>query len=195
MKTVKTGLWTGSVLLVFLLLGLASCNKEEQGVTPPAEGNEFLTTVILRLTNPGNAADTANKTAVWRKLDPTSVNPPDTSHALLVLKPNTTYHCSLSMLDETKTPAQSISDVVRQRANYHLFFFFASQGLELTVNRTDHDTNNPPLELGLESDFVTGAAGTGRLNVVLRHQPNVKDGTFAPGSTDTDVNFTIDIQN
>jgi hypothetical protein len=38
------------------------------------------------------------------------------------------------------------------------------------------------------------AASTGYLQVVLRHQPNVKDGTFAPGSTDFDAGFKVTIQ-
>ena len=195
MKKMNTNLRAIIFALGMLTLGLASCNKEEQAVTPPAEGNEFLTTVILQLSNPANAADTVGKHAVWRKLDPTSIDPPDTTQALLTLKPNSSYHCSLTLLDETKTPPTSISDIVRQRANYHLFFYFASAGLNLTVNRTDYDTNTPPLELGLETDFITGNASNGRLNVVLRHQPNVKDGSYAPGSTDLDVNFSIHIQN
>ncbi|MGH2566307.1 MAG: hypothetical protein ACRDE5_17440, partial [Ginsengibacter sp.] len=63
----------------------------------------------------------------------------------------------------------------------------------LTVTRTDLDTNTPPLPIGLQDDFVTGAAGTGTLNVQLRHQPNAKNGTCAPGSSDADVDFTINI--
>jgi hypothetical protein len=62
------------------------------------------------------------------------------------------------------------------------------------VTTTDTDTNNPPLPIGFKTSFKTGAASTGYLRVVLRHQPNVKDGTFAPGSTDLDAGFTVSIQ-
>jgi hypothetical protein len=66
--------------------------------------------------------------------------------------------------------------------------------LNLTVSRTDLDTNNPPLQIGLTDQFVTGAASSGILRVVLRHQPNAKNGTYDPGSTDFDVTYAVSIQ-
>jgi hypothetical protein len=49
------------------------------------------------------------------------------------------------------------------------------------------------LQIGLTDNFVTGAASNGWLRVVLRHQPNVKNGTYDPGSTDFDVNYKVNI--
>jgi len=66
--------------------------------------------------------------------------------------------------------------------------------LNLTVTRTDHDNNNPPLQIGLQDEFVTGTASTGILRVVLRHQPNAKNGTYPPGSSDLDITYAIKIQ-
>jgi hypothetical protein len=68
-----------------------------------------------------------------------------------------------------------------------------SAALNLTVNRTDVDDNTPPLQIGLQDNFVTGAASTGTLRTVLRHQPNAKNGTYPPGSTDLDVTYAITI--
>lgn len=65
--------------------------------------------------------------------------------------------------------------------------------LNLTVTRTDMDDNNPPLQIGLQDQLVTGAASTGILRVVLRHQPNAKNGTYPPGSTDFDVTYAVTI--
>jgi hypothetical protein len=65
--------------------------------------------------------------------------------------------------------------------------------LNLTVTRTDMDNNNPPLQIGLQDQFVTGAASTGTLRFVLRHQPNAKNGTYAPGSTDFDFTLAVSI--
>ncbi len=69
----------------------------------------------------------------------------------------------------------------------------AATALNLVVNRTDMDNNNPPLQIGLQDNFVTGAASSGILRVVLRHQPNAKNGTYDPGSTDLDVTYAITI--
>jgi len=214
----------GNHLLIWffslLLLGIGGCNKSESTVTPAPPSNEFLTTVSLKLQNTSNATDTL--TAIWRQLDPTGAAPPDTSKAILNLKANATYSAQVIILDETQTPPAVVSDEIKDRENYHLFFFQptpisasnliisntstnipVSDGtvtsatgpyLNLVVTRTDLDTNNPPLQIGLTDNFVTGAASAGWLRVVLRHQPNVKNGTFDPGSSDLDVNYKVNIQ-
>jgi hypothetical protein len=65
--------------------------------------------------------------------------------------------------------------------------------LNLVVNRTDLDDNTPPMQIGLQDNFVTGAASSGTLRTVLRHQPNAKNGTYPPGSTDLDVTYAVTI--
>ena len=92
---------------------------------------------------------------------------------VLNLKANSTYHVSVLFLDETKHPAGNVTDDIYDRRNYHLICFEVT-GANLTATRTDLDTNNPPLPIGLQDDFTTGAAGIGTLNVQLRHQPNAK---------------------
>lgn len=176
------------------VLSISSCNKEEKIVTPAPPGNEFLTTVIVTCTNDANSGDVV--TGTWRDLTPDDLNPPDTSMAILNLKKNSTYHVTIKLLDETTTPAGVISDDILARGNYHLFCFNVSSSLggNLTVTKTDHDTNNPPLPIGLQDDFTTLTASNGVLNILLRHQPNVKDGSCDPGSTDLDVNFQVNIQ-
>lgn len=66
--------------------------------------------------------------------------------------------------------------------------------LNLTVTRLDMDNNTPPLQVGLQDQFVTGPASNGTLRVVLRHQPNAKNGTYDPGSTDLDITLAITIK-
>jgi len=206
-------------LIAASLLFMTGCNKKESTVTPAPPSNEFLTTVELKLTNTANASDTI--LAVWRQLDPTGTASPDTSKALLNLKANATYSARVILLDETQSPAANVSDEIKDRINYHLFFFQptpispsnliisntstdipVSDGtvvsatgpyLNLVVSRTDLDNNTPPLQVGLADNFVTGAASDGWLRVVLRHQPNVKNGTYDPGSADLDVNFKVTI--
>ncbi|HWB62036.1 MAG TPA: hypothetical protein VG603_00895, partial [Chitinophagales bacterium] len=167
------------------------CNKPE-AISPPPPGNEFLTTTELVAVD--KADTTVRDTAVWTKLDPNSPDPPDTSRAFLNLKPGHTYDVQIILLDETQNPVVVVSDEIKERQNYHLFCFDISGGLNLTVNRTDLDTNNPPLPVGLTDNFITGSASNGSLEVILRHQPNSKNGTCDPGSTDLDVTFQINIQ-
>jgi hypothetical protein len=137
----------------------------------------------------------------------------------LNLKANAKYNVKVVMLDTTQTPTFDVSAEIKERANYHLFFFqptpVSSQNLvfgttsasipgtepsatgpylNLTVSRTDQDTNNPPLQVGLTDLLTTGDASSGKLRVILRHQPNAKNGTFDPGSSDLDVNFIVNIK-
>lgn len=186
----------GSLASLFLLFSLfiSGCKKEEQVVSPPLPGNEFLTTVKLELVN-----TVTNDTVIgiWRDLTPEDTNPADTSLALLNLKENSTYKATIFLLDETKNPAEDITTEIKERGNYHQLFYFPSSnlGANLVVNVTDTDTNSPPLPLGITTNFITNAAAVGKVNVILKHQPNVKNGTFAPGSTDIDVNFQVNISN
>jgi hypothetical protein len=178
-------------VLIALSVLLHSCTKDETAVAPPVPGNEFLTTVGLKVTNASNAADV--QYAYWT--DTTLIaNPADSINTpVLNLKAATKYNVEVLFQDRTQTPVGDVTAEIRERENYHLICFTVSPTLNLTVIRTDKDTNVPALEVGLTDEFTTGAAGTGELNVQLRHQPNVKNGSCEPGSTDADVNFTIHV--
>ena len=172
--------------IVALLIVWSSCNKKVQS---PAVNiaNEPLTTVEILATNTVDATDTPS--ARWVQLDLTGAIPPDTSHANLTLRKNASYNVQIKVLDTLYDTTPTIIE----RENYHLFCFDIGAGLNLTVTRTDHDNNNPPLPIGLTDLIVTTTASSGSLVVTLRHQPNVKDGTCAPGSTDIEGDFTVKI--
>jgi hypothetical protein len=176
---------------VFALLFYA-CSKKEKTVSPPVPSNEFLTTVRVTATNTSDATDVQ----VASVTDTTLIaNPPDSiNHPMLNLKANSTYTMTVQFLDETTKPAGQVTDDIYDRRNYHLICFDISGGANLTVVRTDLDTNNPPLQIGLQDKLTTGAASTGTMNLQLRHQPNAKNGTCDPGSSDADVDYNIVIK-
>jgi hypothetical protein len=217
----KARFFAGAAILA--TLGLASCNKDEEVVAPSVE-NEAITTMTLTVTNAALATDTQTATweqLLDAQGNPVSTGP-NVSQARLTLKPNATYNVTVGLLDKTQTPTFDVGAEIKERANIHSFFFqplpttqpliipaptgadtyplpiptplTTGSPLNLTVNRTDTDTNTTPLPLGLTDTFVTGAASNGYLQVVLRHQPNSKNGTYAPGSTDFDAGFTVKIQ-
>ncbi len=204
-----------------VLAALAGCSKNEE-VVAPSVANEAITT--LTLTNAATPSDvqTATWEQLLDAQGNPVASGPNYSMANLSLKANTTYTCQVGFLDKTQTPTFNVGAEIKQRANIHSLFFQplptsqplvipAPTGadsnplpiptptptgapLNLTVTPTDTDNNKTPLAVGLTDSFVTGAASTGYLRVVLRHQPNVKDGTFAPGSTDFDAGFKVTIQ-
>ena len=189
MKNIKS-------LIVISSLSLMGfhCKKDEQVVTPPVPGNEFMTTVKLRLENTTNPNDTI--WATWRDLTPEDTNAPDTSLAVINVKKNNSYKLAVYLLDETKSPSEDITPDIKERANYHRFFLLPTSSISnyVVVTPTDYDSNSPSLQLGLENVVtISDNIATGRLQGILKHQPNTKNGTLAPGSTDIDVFFEFNI--
>ncbi len=177
----------GTVTLLAVLF--SSCNNKEEAGVPAPIGNEFLTTTILKLQNINIPTDTASISYQVIGDNPVQISP-DT----LILKKNSKYNCTVVILDVTKIPVDTVSIVIKARANYHLFVFRPSTSLALMDSITDQDTNIPPLPVGLLSTMTTGNASIGTLEVILRHQPNVKNGTYPPGSTDLDAFYPVKIQ-
>lgn len=176
------------LLTSIVLLFLASCKKEEKSVSVPEPDNEFLTTVKLVAVNTADPTDTP--TAKWVSIPGSQI---DLSHTAIRLKKQATYNVQVMFLDESKSPATDITPEIKDRGNYHLICFNVASGLPLTVTATDYDTNTPALHIGLSDQFTTAGTGDGALEVVLHHQPNVKNGDCAPGSTDADVNFSVTV--
>lgn len=174
------------ISLFCVLLLVAGCNKAEQNVTP-SNDNEAITTATLTLIN--KATPTESVTATVENLNTTA----DFSKATLNLKANTTYTGAITLLDKTKTPTLDATQEIRDKTNEHLFVYTPTPTNLLTITLTDKDTNPAPgpYPVGLSFELKTSAAGTGKLNVVLRHQPGVKNGTPTPGSSDLDTDFTV----
>lgn len=180
-----------SAMLIVCAALFNGCKKDEEAVAPPVPGNEFLTTVELVAVNTADPTD--SMVASWT--DTTLVPHPaaDINTPVLNLKANASYRVSVLFLDETQSPAGDVTAEIKERQNYHLICF-TPLNANVTVKRTDLDTNVPALEVGLQDLFTTGAASTGQLNVQLRHQPNAKNGSCDPGSTDADVTYTVNIK-
>jgi hypothetical protein len=209
------------LLLAATALVSSACKRKQEETVAPVIPNEALTTVVVVLKNTDPAFPSDRDTATWEQLlNPDgSPKPVDVSKANITLKANSVYSAQLYIYDKTQNPIFVVSDEIKVRQNYHSFFYqplptnqpliipFAAGDvypapiptpvtgnvLNLSVNVTDYDTNTPPLKLGLESTFTTGAASNGWLRIVLRHQPNSKNGTYAPGSTDLDVGYVVTI--
>ncbi|GAB3974378.1 hypothetical protein GCM10028806_29950 [Spirosoma terrae] len=189
MQLLKKALW----MIVPVMLVASSCKKDEQNVDP-TDDNEAITTATLTLTN--KAVPTDIVTATIENLN-TNAN---FTNATLNLKANTTYSGVVTLLDKTKTPALDATEEIKEKANEHLFVYTytaaTSDPSSLTVTITDKDSNPAPgpYPIGLTTEMKTGAAGSGKLKVVLRHQPNSKNGTATPGSSDLDTDFPVVIK-
>lgn len=179
----------GKILVFLAALSLTGCKKDD---TSEPEENELITTVTLNFTEAGT---TNVRSVTWKDADGDGGAAPTIGK--LSLAPNKTYNLTVQVLDESKTPIADITEEIEDEAEEHLFVYTPTPANLLTVAITDNDSRNFPV--GLTGTATTGAAGTGKLQVVLRHQPPVggnpvKNGTVGPGSTDFDGTFDVEIK-
>jgi len=174
--------------MLFLAAGLlSSCDKNDDEQEPENE-SELITTVMLTMQEEG----TANVvTATFRDTDGDGGNAP-TKFDEIVLKPNKVYNTTITLMDESKSPAENITEEIEEESDDHQFFFTPTTGLNVTVAYQDKDANNLPI--GLETKVTTGTASTGKLKVTLKHQPGIKNNNIAAGETDIELDFTTNVQ-
>jgi hypothetical protein len=179
------------LLLIFISTVISCKKKDDPKPSDPQNNNEeeLITTLKLILTEDG----TSNvSTFQFADLDGSGGNAPTVDN--IVLEAGKTYHGKIILLDQTKSPADSISNEVEEEADEHQFFFEVTTA-NLTISYTDFDSHGVPL--GLFPDVVTGAASSGTLKVTLKHQPELKPtsgmGDSTKGETDVEVTFNVTI--
>ncbi|MGF1923526.1 MAG: hypothetical protein ACQUHE_05060 [Bacteroidia bacterium] len=179
----------GLIAAAAIVMSISACKKDKE--VPEPEENELITKVSLKFTNTANATDIA--TVTWA--DPDGDGGVAPTIGTLNLKANTNYTFEVSeVLNETATdPAErNILSEINEEADEHLWVYTPAAGLNLTLVRTDRDKNNFPI--GIKGTATAGAISAGSLVVVLRHQPDVKNGTDTPGSTDFSAAIPVSIK-
>ncbi|MFC0185169.1 hypothetical protein SAMN04515674_112103 [Pseudarcicella hirudinis] len=183
MKLLQKSIWTAALLGLMM----TSCSKKDD--PQPVDDNELITAVKLSFTEGGVTksfnARSSKKNDVFDIFDTIS------------LQPNKTYSYSIEILDESKTPVDDITAGIKEEKDMHLFVFKPNPASLIAFTDLDKDSRNLPV--GLTATVKTGAAGTGKLQVILRHQPPVngkpvKDGTETPGSTDMDITLNVEVK-
>jgi hypothetical protein len=166
------------LMALFVAATLVGCKKDDG----PDDEGELITTVLLTFTPAGGGA---SSTFAWRDID-LSGNP---EIQPISLSAGTVYTLSVEILDETKNPAEDITEEIEEEDDEHQIFYFSNPGSLLTLTYQDEDAAGLPV--GLSMRAVAGPAGSGTLRAVLKHAPGIKDGQFATGSTDFDVTFPV----
>ena len=176
-----------------LSLVVVSCKKDEvkpADPTPPNE-NELITTLELKFSGKGVIGNDTTFVVTFNDPDGDGGNAPTQFETIHLLK-NSTYKVEITLLDKSKTPADTISNEVLEEANDHLFFYSSNPTGLVNVAITDKDGNGK--NLGLKSTWTTTNAGSGKVKVKLMHQPGVKDGTKPTGDTDIEVDFQVNVK-
>lgn len=203
-------------LSIFLLITAFACKKDKKTPDtttpppPPANEEELITTVKLMFTD---SATSLVSTFTFEDADGDGGNPgvfsgTNQSDSVVMLSANKTYSLEILFLDVTKNPVDTISNEVLEEGAEHLVFFNMTNltgnpykitlpGPGLQITYLDLDDGTPQRGIGLSTLVRTGA-NSGTMNhpftVSLKHQPdNVKDGTYAPGESDVEIPFKINV--
>ena len=173
--------------LAFITLFLNACKEEtiDPGKTPD-NATELITTLKVILTDSATSAKTE---FIFRDKDGEGGNAPERFDTIKV-SAGKVYSCELQFLDESKAETDTISNEIIEEANEHLIYF-DPKNVNMNIQITDKDGNNLPL--GLFSKWRNLSSGNGFLEIVLKHQPGVKDGSRDKGETDASVSFRIEI--
>ena len=193
--TVKNIFQTKSLILtsVFIsLISIMSCSDDPDD--PIIENEEEVITTLTYTLTPSEGGSAV--VLSYQDLDGDGANEPTITNG--TLSAETTYSGALTLLNETESPAESITEEIEEEDADHQFFFETTVS-GLSVAYADSDDDGKPV--GLASTLTTGAAGSGNLTVTLKHEPDksasgVSDGviTNAGGETDISVTWTITVE-
>ncbi len=178
-------------IFTLVLLCLTSCSKDPE----PVNEEELITTLVYTLDAAGTNQDVV---MTFRDLDGDGGQAPVIT-TVGTLKVGESYTGSLSLLNESAKPVESITEEIITEALEHQFFFEVSGALagKLNITYNDKDSENNPI--GLVTKITASSVGTGKVKVVLKHEPNkkgsgVKDGNIANAGGETDIEVTFDIE-
>lgn len=209
MKTLKTIL---SVLLVVAVVSACKKDKkEEPKPSNPVNPNEseVITTMKVYIKDSVTMSNITGSPFIFKDADGDGGNAggflPAAVDSLIALQAGTTYYGEIILLDETKTPVDTISNEVVEEGAQHMFFFeqkdpagnpytvtLTGSGIKITYS--DLDANNRGIGQKFKVNTSATTSGTQYpFRVTLRHQPNAKNGTFAPGETDVEVRYKIKV--
>lgn len=175
-------LFSRYTLLLATMLPLISCDSDPN----PEEEGELITTLTITLI-PQNGGDVVS----YKFYDADGIGAIQPVYTLSgALAANKVYDAALVLFNESVSPPENIIEEIREEKEDHLFCY-TPEGISLSIDNFDKDDNN--LNVGITSRWTTGEAGTGKVQIVLRHQPGTKTGD-CPGSGDTDIFVEFDVE-
>lgn len=171
-----------------------ACKKEEITTPAPVE-QELITTVRLKVTNTSGFNQTFNY-----KVDNGFGSSTQGNVQIddVVLAPATDYDVEVQVWDESKIPAENITEEVIAESHHHLFIFQSNPATgagAISFSNGSKDDEGEPLNQKIQ--FTTGTAGVGTLTVTLKHEPTNKNAATpdeAGGETDAQAIFPVKLQ-
>jgi hypothetical protein len=174
------------VALFVAMVSIVSCKKDK---VDPNE-SELITTVRVRLTEKGSGAQSLFE---FKDLDGVGGAAPSKFDEI-VLARGKVYDCTLQLLNESTTPVDDITLEVTAEGVDHQIYLSSTNSL-VAVSNLNNDSKGLPL--GVTSTWTAAAAaGTGTMNVTLKHKPGVKAAgdPVSKGETDISIDFKLSVK-
>ncbi len=167
-----------------LAISLFSCEPNDP-VDPNQE--ELITTVNLDLESNG-----LTYSLNYQDLDGDGGNAPVIT--LDTLAANSTYSGSITLFNESVTPAEEITPEIFDEASDHQFFFTSNGTSSFTYSDQDNDGN----PIGLSFELTTGNATNETFTITLRHEPDksatdVSSGVITNAGGETDIEIALSV--
>lgn len=172
------------IISSFVLLTLTQCSKSDD---EPEVINEEETTTTVEFTFQ-KAGETSATTVTYEE---------GQSIPSITLDANSTYSASVAFYNKTNPDdIENVTEEVIEEVDEHQIFYQIAGSVTITSASSDIlDSSNNPLMVN--TDWATGAASTGSVQIYLIHEPITKTGSTRDdfdGSTDIQVNFPVTIQ-
>lgn len=172
--------------VILATLSLASCSDDDD-LPEVVNEEEVITTMTVTLVPDNDGTIVTLKTQDLDGDGP--VEPTISISGDLVA--GVTYNGSIELLNETESPAEDITEEVKEEDLDHQFFFTVGSGLDITTAYSDFDSEDNPL--GTEFTLTTGAASAGLLTFTLRHEPTKPNTGLEDAGGETDIEAIFDI--
>ncbi|MCU0450528.1 MAG: hypothetical protein MUC97_11920 [Bernardetiaceae bacterium] len=182
------------VALVAFAVLAASCNRNDP---EPENETEEINTLLLTM-SPLQGQGGTPAIFSFSDLDGPGGNAPVITGPV-PLRANTTYEAFVVVGKAENGVVEDKTTEVDEEGYEHQFFYVANPASLVQFTATDTDRDNRPI--GILTRAQTGAAGTGTLRIVLRHDLNkafagLNNTNYlqAGGETDVEVTFNITVQ-
>ena len=176
------------LLMMFASTVFFSCKKDKTDVPEPENEEEVITDIILTFTSQSDENEKIIVTA--NDPDGEGIQPIEIKENI-VLKENTVYNVTVEISNKSDSSNPiDITEEVKEEGDEHLFCYTITDA-DVSVKRTDSDGK---YEIGIESTWTTKEASEGKIRMVLKHQPDIKDGTCEVGDADIDLTYTLKVE-
>ncbi len=171
-------------LAIISMFAFSACSGDDDNNQLPDNDEEEITRVVIKVSN-----GTTVNNYQFNSLTNDGADE-------IMLSANTTYTVEAEFWNDEESPAENVTEEILQEADEHLVCFEPTGIGSLTILATDQDSNG--LEIGLQSSWQAGVAGSGSVLVKLKHQPDLKNTlsqvNCSLGESDVEVTFPVRIE-